>query len=72
MQPELKTIRSLRKAKGMTQWDLALKLNVDQAAVSNWERGISRPLRKMMEPLAKALGVTVEELSASLPGHPHN
>ena len=37
------TISSLRKNKGMTQNDLALKMNVTDKAVSKWERNLSCP-----------------------------
>lgn len=34
-------IAALRKAKGMTQADLAERLNLSFQAVSKWERGVS-------------------------------
>lgn len=34
-------ITELRKAKGLTQAQLAQKLNVTDKAVSKWERGVS-------------------------------
>lgn len=55
-------IKELRLAAGMTQVQLAKKMNVDQAAVSRWESGETRPLRKTHKKLAKVLGVSVEEL----------
>ncbi|WP_255572199.1 DNA-binding transcriptional regulator [Celeribacter sp. PS-C1] len=36
-------VRWLRRKLGMTQIDLAEKLNVDQTTVSRWERGIEEP-----------------------------
>ena len=36
-------INSLRKAKGMTQNELAEKMNVTDKAVSKWERNLSCP-----------------------------
>lgn len=56
------TLKELRKRAGKTQEEVALKMHVNQAAVSNWERGINRPLRKYHKKLAKLYGVTVEEL----------
>lgn len=56
------TLKELRERAGKTQAEVALKMHVDQAAVSNWERGINRPLRKYHKKLAKLYGVTVEEL----------
>ena len=39
-------IRAYREQAGLLQVDLAKKLDVDQAAVSNWERGVNRPQSK--------------------------
>lgn len=55
-------IRFYREKAGLRQEDLAKKLDVDQTAVSNWELGKSKPLRKYHKKLAKILGCTVEEL----------
>ena len=57
-------IRFYREKAGLRQEDLAKKLDVDQTAVSNWELGKSKPLRKYHKKLAKILGCTVEELLA--------
>lgn len=57
-------IRELRLKAGLTQAQLAKKMNVDQAAVSRWESGETRPLRKCHRKLAKVLGCTEEELKA--------
>ena len=56
------TISSLRKNKGMTQNDLALKMNVTDKAVSKWERNLSCPDVNTISKLADILGVSVEEL----------
>ena len=55
-------ISSLRKEKGMTQNDLAEKMNVTDKAVSKWERNLSCPDVKSIPKLAEILGTTVEEL----------
>ena len=55
-------IRDFRLKAGLTQVELAKKLNVDQAAVSRWESGETRPLRKIHKKLAKVLGCTVDDL----------
>lgn len=34
-------IRTLRKAKGLTQEELAIRLNVVRQTVSKWEQGVS-------------------------------
>ena len=57
-----KKIAELRKEKGLTQKDLAEKLNVTDKAVSKWERGINFPELTVMENLAEALDTTVVDL----------
>ena len=57
-------IRIYREAAGLRQADVAKKLDVDQTAVSNWELGKTKPLRKYHKKLAKMFGCTVEELLA--------
>lgn len=56
------TIASLRKNKGMTQNELAEKMNVTDKAVSKWERNLSCPDVNTISKLADILGVSVEEL----------
>ena len=56
------TIKSLREKQGMTQADLAAKLNITDKAVSKWETGRGFPDLSLLEPLAKALRVSVPEL----------
>lgn len=34
-------IRTLRKAKGLSQEELAIKINVVRQTVSKWEKGVS-------------------------------
>ena len=53
-----------RKTLGLTQRDLAARLHVTDKAVSKWERGMSYPDVTLLEPLAAALDLTVEELMA--------
>lgn len=49
-------IQKLRKSKGLSQQELALKLNVVRQTVSKWERGLSVPDAEMLI----ALGETLE------------
>lgn len=51
-----------RKKQGMTQRQLADRLNVTDKAVSKWERGLSYPDVTLLQPLADALMVSVETL----------
>ena len=55
-------IRSLRESKGLTQEELAERLFVSGKAVSKWETGKGFPDVSLLEPLAKALGMSVIEL----------
>lgn len=55
-------IAALRKANGMTQQEVADRLNVSNKAVSRWERDESYPDISLIPPLAELLGVTCDEL----------
>lgn len=55
-------IRALRKAKGLSQGELAIKLNVVRQTVSKWEQGRSVPDADMLIVLSEALGVPVSTL----------
>lgn len=55
-------ICSTRKARGMTQKELADQLHVSDRAVSKWERGAGFPDVSILTELADALNVTVTEL----------
>ena len=55
-------IRKLREDKKMTQEELAENLFVSSKAVSKWETGQGFPDVSLIEPLAKALGISVIEL----------
>lgn len=56
------TIKSLREKKRLTQAKLAQILGVSDKAVSKWETGKGLPDITLIEPLSKALGVSVIEL----------
>lgn len=56
------TLKELRLKAGLTQEQVAKLVDVDQAAVSYWESGKYKPLRKYQRKLAKLYGCTVEEL----------
>ncbi len=57
-----RNISTLRKHHGMTQLDLAEKLNYSDKAVSKWERGDSIPDILVLKNLADLFGVTVDYL----------
>ena len=58
-------IAALRKEKGLTQAQLGRALGVTDKAVSKWERGLCFPDIGTIEPLARALGVSVMEIMKS-------
>ena len=58
----MKTIRELREARGWTQLQLAYKLGVTPATVSNWERGVFEPKAGQLRALARAFGVSMDEV----------
>lgn len=55
-------IAALRKANGMTQKDLAEKLNVSDKTVSRWERNDGAPDLSVIPVIAEIFGVTCDEL----------
>lgn len=55
-------IRRLRESKGLTQEELASQLHVSGKAVSKWENGHGFPDVTLLEPLAKALDISMIEL----------
>lgn len=56
------TLKDLRQKAGLTQEQVAKIIEVDQAAVSNWEIGKYSPVRKYREKLAKLYGSTADEI----------
>ena len=60
------SLRMLRLMAGLTQDELARKLNVNHTAVSNWEKGKNKPCKKYHSLMALALGVSVEQLRKEL------
>lgn len=55
-------IKQLREGKGMTQAQLAARLQVSDKAVSKWETAKGYPDITLIEPLAQALDISVMEL----------
>ena len=55
-------IAVLRKASGMTQRELAERLNVSDKAVSRWERDETAPDISLIPVIADVFGVTTDEL----------
>ena len=65
-------IKAIRKSKGLSQQELAVKLNVVRQTVSKWEQGLSVPDSDMLisisesleTPVSTLLGETVTETEA--------
>ena len=55
-------IRTIRKAKGLSQEELAVKLNVVRQTVSKWENGLSVPDSDLLIALSEALETPVSTL----------
>lgn len=55
-------IKKLRKSKGLSQEELAIKLNVVRQTVSKWENGLSVPDSDMLITLADELDTSVSVL----------
>ena len=55
-------IKELRKRAGLTQKQLAERIQVNQTAVSQWETGRCYPSAKILQKLAEILGSTADEL----------
>ena len=55
-------IRAVRKSKGLSQEELAIKLNVVRQTISKWEQGLSVPDSNMLISLSEALDTPVSVL----------
>ena len=55
-------IRSLRKSKGLSQEELAIKLNVVRQTISKWEQGLSVPDAEMLITISEVLETPVSTL----------
>ena len=55
-------IRAIRKSKGLSQEELAVKLNVVRQTISKWEQGLSVPDSNMLISLSEALDTPVSVL----------
>lgn len=53
---------SLRKQKGITQMELAEKLNVSRQAISRWEVGLAVPTTDNLKVLSELYGVSINYL----------
>ena len=57
-----KNIKSFRRRCGFTQAYLAERLGISVQAVSKWENGTSMPDIMLLPEIARAFGVSIDEL----------
>ena len=55
-------IKSLRKSKGLSQEELAIKLNVVRQTISKWEQGLSVPDAEMLIKISEVFEIPVSTL----------
>lgn len=55
-------IKAIRKSKGLSQEELAVKLNVVRQTISKWEQGLSVPDADMLISISEALETPVSKL----------
>ena len=55
-------IRQLREGKGLTQAELAEKLEVSSKTISKWETAKGLPDITLLEPLAAVLGIVLNKV----------
>lgn len=55
-------MKAIRKSKGLSQEELAIKLNVVRQTVSKWEQGLSVPDSDMLISISEALETPVSTL----------
>ena len=58
-------IKTLRKNKGLTQEELAIRLKVVRQTVSKWEKGYSVPDAETLQKIADILEVDIKQLLGS-------
>ena len=59
-------LKRIRKSKGLSQEELAIKLNIVRQTVSKWENGLSVPDSDMLITLADELDTSVSVISEKL------
>ena len=55
-------IKIIRKDRGLTQEELAIRVNVVRQTVSKWEKGLSVPDAELLQKIAEVLEVSVSQL----------
>lgn len=54
------SIKKLRSAAGMSQYDLSRELGIHPASISSWERGVGNPDLEMVSKVAKIFNVSTD------------
>lgn len=57
-----RNLKRIRKEKGISQGDIVRSLGMDRAFISNIENGKTNPTLATIAKLAKAVGVSINEL----------
>ena len=57
-----KKVREIRLKKGLSQGDVARRLNLHRSYISGIERGVRNPSLKVIQKVAKALDVKVGDI----------
>lgn len=60
-------LKTLRKQKGLSQEELAIRLHVVRQTISKWEKGLSVPDADLLQRLAEILEVSVSQLLGGVP-----
>lgn len=58
----LSKLKAHRKALGITQNELALRINTTRRSIIRWERGETKPNPEKIQLLAEAIGCYAEDL----------
>lgn len=56
-------LKTIRKSKGLSQQELAVKLNVVRQTISKWEQGLSVPDSEMLISISEVLETPVSNLA---------
>ncbi|MDP9371942.1 MAG: helix-turn-helix domain-containing protein [Chloroflexota bacterium] len=65
------SLRALREAAGLSQWQLAVRLGVTEGVVSRWEAGDRQPNARYLADLARLIGAgSVDTVLAALTAPP--
>lgn len=59
----MQTIKELREGYPLTQAELAARLGVVVMSVSNWERGVARPIPAHVRAMARVFRVPASEIA---------